>query len=243
MDLGGAPDDYDIGDERVFARDDESRGLTYGEAAARAIELGGRFDGHEVPDDLNVMTKTSAAGVAGQGLVGVARDNLALTGTVPALAAGFIEIELDVETGRYEIIDYLGVADCGRVIHPLGLAHQTKSGSVMGFGLATTERHIYDPQSGLPGSISLLQAKPPSYLDVPSVSQALAVDIPDPQNPVGAKGIGEPVQGCAAAALLCAISDALGGHYFNRTPVVADMIVNAASGRSQSHRPLQVNTA
>jgi CO/xanthine dehydrogenase Mo-binding subunit len=243
MDLGGAPEDYDIGDERVFARADASRGLTYAEAAARAIELGGRFDGHEVDDDLNVMTKTSAGGVAGTGLVGVAKDNLALTGTVPALATGFIEIELDVETGKYEIIDYLGVADCGTVIHPMGLATQIKSGAVMGFGLATTERHIYDPQSGLPGSISLLQAKPPSYLDVPSESRTLAVDIADPQNPVGSKGIGEPVQGCAAAALLCAISDALGGHYFNRTPVVADMIVNDVSGRAQSNRPLQVNTA
>jgi CO/xanthine dehydrogenase Mo-binding subunit len=70
-----------------------------------------------------------------------------------------------------------------------------------------------------------------------------AVAIADPQNPVGAKGIGEPVQGCAAAALLGAISDALGGHYFNRTPVVPDMIVNAASNRPQSHKPLEVNTA
>jgi hypothetical protein len=48
--------------------------------------------------------------------------------------------------------------------------------------------------------------------------------------------------GCSAAALLCAISDALGGHYFNRTPVMADMIINVASERSQSHGPLQVNT-
>ena len=48
--------------------------------------------------------------------------------------------------------------------------------------------------------------------------------------------------GGATAALLCAISDALGGYYFNRTPVVADMIVNAAVGQEQSHRPLQVNT-
>jgi len=49
--------------------------------------------------------------------------------------------------------------------------------------------------------------------------------------------------GCAAAALLGAISDALGGHYFNRTPVTPDHIVNAAAGRPQSHKPLQVNTA
>ncbi|MEX0912798.1 MAG: hypothetical protein WD031_05145, partial [Gemmatimonadota bacterium] len=71
------------------------------------------------------------------------------------------------------------------------------------------------------------QSKPPTYLDVPSVIQWAAVDRADPQNPVGARGIGEPVMGCAAAALLGAISDSLGGHYFNRTPIVPDMIINA----------------
>jgi CO/xanthine dehydrogenase Mo-binding subunit len=243
MDLGGAPDDYDVGGERVFAKSDPSKGLTYAQAAQRAIELGGKYDGHEVAGDLNEMTKASAAGVAGTGLVGVAKDNLPRTGTVPALAAGFIEIELDTETGKFEILDYVGVADCGTVLHPQGLAHQIKSGAVMGIGLAVTERHIYDPQNGLPGAVGLLQAKPVSYLDVPATMQTAWIDIADPQNPVGAKGIGEPVQGCAAAALLCAISDALGGHYFNRTPVVPDMIVNVAAKRPQSHKPLQVNTA
>ncbi|HEX7080489.1 MAG TPA: xanthine dehydrogenase family protein molybdopterin-binding subunit [Gammaproteobacteria bacterium] len=243
MDLGGAPDDYDIADERVFRKDDPATGLTYAQAAQRAIELGGKFDGHEAPDDLNPMTQASVAALAGTGLVGVAKDNLEHTGTVAALAAGFVQIELDVETGNFEIVDYVGVADSGTVIHPLGLAAQIRSGAVMGFGLATLERHIYDPQNGLPGNVGLLQAKPASYLDVASGMRTAAVDIPDPQNPVGAKGIGEPVQGCAAAALLCAISDALGGHYFNRTPVVTDMIVNAAAGRPQSHKPLQVNTA
>ena len=95
---------------------------------------------------------------------------------------------------------------------------------------------------GLPGSVGLHQAKPPSYLDVPSEIDWAAVELEDPNNPVGVKGIGEPLMGCAAAALLCAISDALGGHYFNRIPVVADMIINAAGGQPQSYRPLQVNT-
>ena len=243
MDLGGAPEDYHVGDERVFATADPSRGLTYAEAAQRAIELGGKFDGHELPDDLNQMTKESAAALAGTGLIGVARDNLRQDGTVPALAAGFIEIELDVETGKVEILDYYGVVDCGTVLHPMGIETQVKSGAVMGFGLAASERHIYDPQNGLPGNIGLLNAKPPSYLDVPATMHAAAVDIADPQNPVGAKGAGEPVQGCASAALLCAISDAVGGHYFNRTPVVADMIVNHLSGRQPSHGRLAVNTA
>jgi CO/xanthine dehydrogenase Mo-binding subunit len=243
MDLGGAPADYDIGGERVFAKADPTKGLTYAVAAQRAIELGGKFDGHETPADLNPMTKASATGVAGTGLVGVAKDNLPRTGTVPALAAGFIEIELDTETGKFEILDYVGVADCGTVLHPQGLAAQIRSGAVMGFGLAASERHIYDPQNGLPGNVGFLQAKPPSYLDVASDMQVAWVDVADPQNPVGAKGVGEPVQGCAAAALLCAISDALGGHYFNRVPVTRDHIVNALAKRPQSHKPLQVNTA
>lgn len=243
MDLGGSATDYDIGGQRVFRKDNPDQGLTYAEAAQRAIEIGGRFDGHDVPGDINPITAAAAAGVAGTGLVGVAKDNLEGSGTVPALAAGFIEIELDTATGKYDILDYLGVADCGTVIHPMGLATQIRSGAVMGFGLAASEHHIYDPQNGLPGNVSLLGAKPPSYLDVPGQMQTLAVDMPDPDNPIGAKGIGEPVQGCAAAALICAISDALGGYQFNRSPVTPDLIVNAAAGRPQSHGPLDVNTA
>ena len=45
---------------------------------------------------------------------------------VPALAAGFIQIELDLETGKFQVLDYVGVADCGTVIHPAGLAQQIK---------------------------------------------------------------------------------------------------------------------
>jgi CO/xanthine dehydrogenase Mo-binding subunit len=69
-----------------------------------------------------------------------------------------------------------------------------------------------------------------------------AVDIADPQSPLGTRGMGEPVMGCSGSALISAISDALGGHYFNRTPIVTDMIVNALAERGQSHKPLQVAT-
>ena len=241
-DLGGSPEDYDIGNESVFARANPSRRLTYAAAAQRAVQLGGRFSGEEVPDDINPMTVRAVEGIAGTGLIGVARDNIEQNGTVPALAVGFIEIELDVETGQFEIIDYLGVADCGTVLHPMGLSAQIKSGAVMGFGMAALERHVYDTHYGLPASVGFHQTKPPTYLDVPLDMEWNAVDIADPQNTVGAKGIGEPTMGCAAAALLCAISEALDGHYFNRTPIVPDMIVNAASGQAQSYSPLHVNT-
>lgn len=242
IELGGATEDYDIGDERVFLREDPSRFITYADAAARAIELGGRYSGELAPEDINPITGRSVAALAGTGLIGVARDNLDRDGTPPALAVGFIEIELDTETGKYEILDYLGVADCGTVLHPRGLEIQTKSAAVMGFGMAGFERHAYDPQNGLPAATSLWQAKIPTILDVPTPMDHDAVGMADPENPVGARGIGEPIQGCASAALLCAIADALGGHQFNRVPVTADMILHAAAGLEPSHGPLQTNT-
>jgi CO/xanthine dehydrogenase Mo-binding subunit len=242
-DLGGSPGDYDIGNETVFRRSNPSVQLTYAAAARRAIQLGGQFSGEAMHDDLNNTTKASVRGLAGTGLIGAARDNVPRRGTVPALAAGFVQIELDLETGMFEMLDYVGVADCGTVLHPQSLANQVKGGAVMGFGMAALERHIYDPHHGLPRAVGFHDSKPPSYMDGPLHMRWDAVDKADPQNPVGAKGIGEPLQGCAAAALLSAISDALGGHYFNRTPVVPDMIINVASGQAQSHTPLQVNTA
>jgi CO/xanthine dehydrogenase Mo-binding subunit len=242
MDLGGTADDYELGEERVVRKGDPATHLTYARAAQRAIELGGKFSGQEGPEDINPVTKMSLKGVAGGGLIGVAKDTLDKKGVAPALAAGFVQIELDIETGRFEILDYLGVADCGTVLHPQSLATQIKGGAVMGFGMACAERHVYDPKLGIPANIGFYQCKPPTYLDVPSNMKSAAVDIADPQNPVGSRGVGEPIMGCAAAALICAISDALGGQIFNRTPVVPDMIINAAAGRSQSHKPLQVNT-
>jgi CO/xanthine dehydrogenase Mo-binding subunit len=240
--FGGVADDYDIGGHRVFRIDQPARGMSYGEAAGRAIELGGRYSGVEQSGEINPLTGEAVKLLAGTGLIGVAKDELDKDGLVPAFAVGFVEIELDLETGKVELLDYLGVADCGTVIHPQSLANQIKGGAVMGIGMAMLEHIVYDPQNGLPANVSLHEAKPPTYLDVPSVMRSSAVDLPDPQNPVGIKGVGEPLLGCAGAAVLCAISAALDGHLFKRTPVLPDMIVNAASGRPQSYKPLSVHT-
>jgi len=243
MDLGGTPDNYDVDGKRVFDTGNPDQYLTYGEAAQRAIELGGRFSGEEAPEDIHEITKLAVRGLAGTGLVGVAKEMLRMDGDVPALACGFAAVEVDVETGEVEILDYVAVADCGTVFHPMGLSQQMKGGGVWGMGFAMFERQIYDPQNGLPGNSSFLACKPATYLDVPANVRWTAVDIADPQNPVGSRGIGEPPMGAAASAVLCAISDALDGHVFNRVPVVPDMIVNHVAGRPQSTAPLKIHTA
>jgi len=174
--------------------------------------------------------------------VGVAKDNLPGTGTVPGLCTAAVQVEVDLETGNVAILDYLGIADCGQVMSPKGFAAQMRGGAVMGFGLATMERYVYDPQNGLPLNRGFHDGHLPTYLDVPVKMDVAAIEKADPQNPVGSRGIGEPAEGCAASALLCAISDALGGKLFNRTPITPDMVLNAAAGRPQSTKPLQIST-
>jgi CO/xanthine dehydrogenase Mo-binding subunit len=152
------------------------------------------------------------------------------------------EIEIDLETGKFEVLDYVAVSDCGTVIHPQGLSQQINGGAVWGIGMAATERHVYDPQNGLPANIGFYQAKLPTFLDVPATMQNAGVDIADPYNPAGGRGVGEPSQGCAVAALTSAISDALDGHLFNRVPVTADMIVNYSAENEQEAKMLALNT-
>ncbi len=240
--LGGNPEDYSIGGERVFRSDDESLGMTYGEAAARAIAMGGKYSGEEYPDDIHPITQRAVRGLAGSGLIGVARDNLPKRGIAPGLMVAMTEIEVDLDTGKLEILDYVGVADCGTVIHPQGLSQQINGGAVWGFGMAISERHVYDPQNALPANNGIYQAKLPTIMDVPLEMKNGAVDIADPYNPAGGRGVGEPAQGAAVAAMTSAIADALNGHLFNRVPVTPDMIVSHAAGFAQGYKPLSLNT-
>lgn len=241
--LGGSADDYDLQDERVVAKADSSRSITFAEAAQKAIEMGGTYAGQELPDDIHPMTVASATAVAGSGLVGVAKDTLPQPGAVPGLAASFVEVDVDVETGKVDILGCVSVTDCGTVIHPMGVSAQARSAAVMGFGLSHTERHVYDPAYARPNARSLYQAKPLSILDVPVGNMEWgAVDREDFGHPMGTKGLGEPLEGAASSALASAISDALGGHIFNRVPVVTDMILNAAEGLPQATKPLATNT-
>ena len=240
-DLGGSPDDYDVSNERVHQIADESVGYSFAEVAQRAMELGGKYTGEaELPEDLAEWTQIAVSRLAGSGFMGVYHDP-AHSGNPPGFTVTALEIELDTETGKIEIKDIVSVGECGTVMHPQGLKNQLGGGVVWGVGLSMLERHLYDPQNGLPASTGYWQSKVPTYLDTPVKIQTGWVDLPDPENPVGARGIGEPTQGAVCAALNAAISDALGGHIFNAAPVTTDMIINHLAGTSEEWTPLAQN--
>ena len=239
QDLGGVPDDYDVGNERVYRRGNPGRGLTYAQAARRAIELGGRFDGHELPSDINAATKGAASGLVGLGLMGVAKDNYPRDGTTYSFVVGFAEVEVDVETGKVHLIDYLGVGDVGTVVNPRSLLAQINGGSCLGIAHALFQNLIYDPQYGLSLGRRFHYNKPLTILDIPSHLQADALDIPDPETPVGARGVGEPPVGAGYGSVMNAIADAIGVDAFRRAPVTSDIILMSLEHGRRMHDPLQ----
>ncbi len=231
--LGGSPDSYVVAGERVYRRGNRGSGLSFAQAAEKAIELGGKFDGHEAPEDINDWTKGAVAGLAGQGLMGVAKDNYGGEGDLWSFVVGVAKVEVDRETGAVAIQHYTAVADTGAVMNPRGLAAQIHGGGVQGFGLARSQKWVYDPKWGVPFTQRLYTAKPPSILDIPLDMKVGAADLPDPQNPVGAKGIGEAPFGAGVAAVLCAIQDAIGEFDLKRSPMTTDLILNQLEGEPQ----------
>jgi len=232
--LGGKPEQYEVANERVFRKG--GAGMTLAQAAKYAIQLGGVYDGHEAGADLHKLTKASVAALAGQGLVAAAKDNYPRDGSTFSYVASFAEVEVDVETGKYYIVDFLASADVGTVIHPRALGGQVLGRSVLGIGHAIGQKWVFDPHYGEMVSKRFHHNKPPTILDVPVDMQWTALDIPDPETPVGARGIGEPPVGGGCASILNALSDALGDEIFQRAPVNADTILTSLeAGRPMQH--------
>ena len=144
------------------------------------------------------MTQASATALAGTGLIGVAKDNLPRRRATPAPSPRpSSRSSSTLETGKYRILDYLGVADCGTVIHPRASRRRSRaarcraSASPASSASSTTRRTACRPTSA-----STRPSRRPMATCALSMRTG-AVDQPDPSSPLGTKGIGEPLLGCA----------------------------------------------
>ena len=236
--LGGAPSSYTVANERVSSG---GRSMSLADAARKAIELGGKFDGHELPPDINTFTRGSATALAGQGLMGVAKDTYPRDGVSKSYVAAFAEVEVDVETGRYQVLDMTAVIDCGTVLHPRVLGGQLWGGVMLGLSHATGMRFIYDQHFGVPLGKRMYSSKPPSILEAPARMQWAALDLPDPETPVGARGMGESPVGAGFGAVANAIANAVGHDAFRRAPIMLDNILMALETGRPAHEPLTAN--
>src|SRR5882672_1085077 len=179
---GGKPDQYKVANERVSG---PGGSMTLAQAAQKAIELGGKFDGHELPENINNFTKTSAKNLVGQGLMAVAKDAYPRDGQSQSFVVGFAEVEVDTEVGTVKVLNYTAMGDVGTILNPRGLNGQLFGGSMLGLGHAMTQRWAYDTHYGLALARRFHHNGPPTILDSPLNFIGDAVDLADPETPVG----------------------------------------------------------
>jgi CO/xanthine dehydrogenase Mo-binding subunit len=129
--------------------------------------------------------------------------NLTLTYATQVHAA---IVEIDRETGDYEIVDYAAVDDCGTRIHPQIVEGQVMGALAHGIGAATHETFTYDEEGNLL-TPNFYDYHVPHAMDVPPLKTG-AIESPSPFTPLGTKGMGEG-GGAAIHAICAALQDAL----------------------------------
>ena len=115
-------------------------------------------------------------------------------------------VEVDAETGDYEVVQYAAVDDCGTRIHPQIVEGQVMGALAHGLGAATHETFTYDEEGNLL-TPNFYDYHVPHAMDMPPLKTA-AIESPSPFTPLGTKGMGEG-GGAAIHAMCAAIQDAL----------------------------------
>jgi len=119
------------------------------------------------------------------------------------------EVEIDKETGSTRVVNFTAVDDFGKVINPMIVEGQVHGGIAQGIGQALLEHGIYDRETGQLLTGSYNDYAMPRADDVTDFHIGMTIT-PCPSNPLGVKGCGEAGAIAAPAAVMNAVTDALG---------------------------------
>jgi xanthine dehydrogenase molybdenum-binding subunit len=168
-----APEEIDYSDGRVVSRNNGVDPLTLRELAKKFVRTGGPVSG---------------------------RASVNAHGVGPAFAGMLVDIEVDPETGKIQVLRCTVAQDAGRAIHPSYVEGQMQGGAAQGLGWALSEEYVYDA-NGIMRNAGFLDYRIPTCLDLPLI-ETCVVEVPNPMHPLGIRGVGEVaiVPGPAAAA-------------------------------------------
>ena len=178
-------------------RTDASKKLTFAEVAAQQGSTGGPIEG-------TGAVNASAAG--------------------NAFATHIVDVDVDPETGKVQVLRYTAVQDVGKAIHPSYVEGQIQGGAVQGIGWALTEGYFYR-EDGAMANPTFLDYRMPTALDLPMV-ETILVEVPNPGSPHGIRGVGEVPIVPPMAAVANAIFDAIGERLYE-LPMSPDKVMAA----------------
>lgn len=143
--------------------------------------------------------------------------------SMASYGAQFCEVRVNEVTGEARVARWVGSFDCGTILNPKTARSQLRGGIIMGIGMALTEEVLFDERTGRIMNPSLAEYHVPVNLDVPQID-VLFNDIPDPQTPLGAHGIGEIGITGVAAAIGNAVYNATGKR-IRSLPITLDKLL------------------
>ena len=179
---------------------------------------------HKSDPELKLTFKQIAARMIPTGgpIVGSAGVNP--PGPGPSIGVHVVDVEVDTETGKVDVLRYTAVQDAGKAIHPAYVEGQIQGGAVQGIGWALNEEYVYNDSGAMLNS-SFLDYRMPTSLDLPMIDTVI-VEIANPNHPYGVRGVGEVPIVPPMAAISNAIYDAIGVR-MNDLPMSPDKVLEA----------------
>ena len=207
--LEANPDDLELVDGRIRVKGSPDRGIPLGAVAVLSNPVRYAFGG-----GTEAATQFAAKARPGPPLQDGEQPGLEATGyysppgSTWASGCHAAYVRVDPKTFRLEILKYVVVHDCGRVINPLVLQGQIEGGVAQGIGGAFYERLAYDADGQLRNA-SFMEFLMPYATEIPPI-EIDHIETPSPLNPLGVKGAGEAGVIPVGAVIASAIDEALG---------------------------------
>jgi CO/xanthine dehydrogenase Mo-binding subunit len=179
------------------------------------------------------MTFKELAGMlnrTGGPIAGRAMANPAGVGT--AFALHIVDVEVDVETGKVDILRYTALQDVGKAVHPGYVEGQIQGGAVQGIGWALNEEYFFNDEGRMLNS-TFLDYRMPISLDLPMIDTVI-IEVANPGHPFGVRGVGEIPLVPPMAAIANAVYDAIGVR-MPELPMSPSVIVKALSEKHGGH--------
>ncbi len=142
----------------------------------------------------------------------------------PPFMAQFAEVEVDIKTGRIEVIKFVSAVDCGQPINPVLVEGQVEGAAVNGIGYALWEEYVFD-EKGRMKNPSFWDYKIPSIKDIPEIETIICKSY-EPTGPHGAKSVAEIGINGPIPAIANAVYDAIGVR-LTKTPFTPERVIRA----------------
>jgi CO/xanthine dehydrogenase Mo-binding subunit len=138
----------------------------------------------------------------------VGKSSVDQEGAGNTFALHIADVEVDIETGKVDILRYTALQDAGTAIYPPYVEGQMEGGVAQGIGWALHEEYVYDENGHMRNS-SFLDYRMLTSLDLPMI-ETVIVEVPNPGHPYGVRGVGEVPLIPPLAAVANAVSSAIG---------------------------------